>query len=86
MHFSTCKFGIHGNKRTHLAILHPLTYIETIVSHFLSNGHEIFTKASLIILQKRGVSIFGYQLKMLNCMEVKLSVFVEACNPRVLSP
>jgi len=25
MQFSTCKFGIHGNKNAHIAIIHPLT-------------------------------------------------------------
>jgi len=25
MEFSTCKFGIHGNKQAHIAIIHPLT-------------------------------------------------------------
>jgi len=25
MQFSTCKFGIHGNKHAHIAIIHPLT-------------------------------------------------------------
>jgi len=25
MQFSTCKFGIYGNKLAHIAIIHPLT-------------------------------------------------------------
>ena len=58
MYFSTSKFGIHGNKQTHFGILHP----PNLISYILSNRHEIFTLAPLIILLKRAVSIFGYQL------------------------
>ena len=54
-----------------------------LVSHLLSNRNKIFTKTSLIILLKTVVSIFGYQLQMLSCVEVKLCMFIAARNLRV---
>ena len=54
-----------------------------LVSYLLSNRHEIFMKASLIILFKKSSFHFGYQLRMLSCVELKLFVFIAACNSRV---
>ena len=52
MYFSTCKFGIHGNKQTHLDILLKLK----LVSHILSNRHKILPKVHtlVVLLKKRG--------------------------------
>ena len=44
-----------------------------LVSHFLSNRHEMFTQATLIVLlKKKRVLIFGYQLQMLSFVEINL--------------
>jgi len=62
MHFSTCEFGIHGNKQTHIVILHCVTWIKTS----LSNRHELFYPSYLDSFTKKEVSIFEYQLQMLS--------------------
>ena len=82
MHISTCKIGIHSKNKCVLLFYTLLLKLKL----FLSNRRENSTLAPLLILLLKRHSIFGYHLQMLNCVEVNLSVFIKADNPRILSP
>jgi len=61
MYFNTCKFGIHGNQ--HFTLLLKLK----LVSHILSNRHEIYTQTTLIILLKKDQMFELYGVKLWDC-------------------
>ena len=59
-----------------------------LVCYFLSNRHKIFTQlqATLIVLLKKSGFQFSISTSDVKMCEIKLSVFVDAHNPRALSP